>query len=138
MPYQIVWTAPAEKSYLQLKQSARACLDAGQSQHPAVLIFNEVENALETTLVTCPCDPDRALAGVLSIVYKLPLRSVYISYLINPSKPIVIVLTIARKQQSVRKWLSTAIEDGTIDGVLALLDIEKPCINIEVNERWTH
>jgi len=138
MPYQIVWTEPAEKSYLQLRQNAQACLDVGQSQHPAVLIFNEVENALETTLATFPCDPDRALAGVLSIVYKLPLRSVYISYLINPSKPIVIVLTIARKQQSVRKWLSTAIEDGTVDSVLALLDIEKPCINIEVNEHWTH
>jgi mRNA-degrading endonuclease RelE of RelBE toxin-antitoxin system len=138
MPYEIVWTEPAEKSYLQLKKNARACIDAGQSQHPAVLIFNEVENALETTLTTCPCNPDRALAGVLSIVYKLPLRTFYISYLINPSKPIVTVLTIARKQQSVRTWLNTAIEDGTVDGVLAQLGIEKPCINVEVNEHWTH
>jgi mRNA-degrading endonuclease RelE of RelBE toxin-antitoxin system len=138
MAYKIEWTEPAAQFYRQLKQSAESCIDAGQSGHPAVLVFNEVEDALNHTLSTCPCDPTYALAGMLSIIYKLPLRSVSISYLINPSKPIVIVLTIEQRNPAIRKWLNTAIEDGAVDELLAHLGIEKPSISVDVSERWTH
>jgi hypothetical protein len=57
---------------------------------------------------------------------------------VNPFKPVVIVLTISTNQPGMRKWLITAIENGTVDGLLETLEIEKPVINVEVSEVWTH
>src|SRR5688572_14512782 len=121
MPYHIEWTEPAEATYQQISQRAQACLDAGQEKHPAVLTLNEVDHAIDTTLKNNPSDPRLSLAGILSIIYKLPLRSVFISYLINPSEPTVLIMTISRRQAGTRKLLNSKIDDGSVDELLASL-----------------
>jgi hypothetical protein len=136
MPYHLEWTEPAEKSYCQIRERAEACLAAGQNQHPAVMTLKEVDQALDTTLAQCPCDPRWSLVGLFNIIYKLPLRSVSISYCINPSEPAVIVLNISRRRPGMRKRLNTAIDDGSFDDLLAELGIEKPLIKIEVSDDW--
>jgi len=138
MPYQIEWAEPAEVVYQQISQRAEACLSAGQEQHPAVQVLNEVDHAIDTTLKNNPCDPRLNLAGILSIFYKLPLRSVFISYLINPSEPTVIIMTISRKQPGTRKMLNSKIDDGSVDELLASLGIEKPLIRVDLNEGLLH
>jgi hypothetical protein len=138
MPYHIEWAEPAEVTYQQISQRAQACLEAGQDKHPAVLTLNEVDEAIDTTLTNNPCDPRLALAGILSIIYKLPLRSVFISYLINPSEPTVIIMTISRRQPGTRKLLNDKIDDGSVDALLACLGIEKPLIRVDLNDGLLH
>lgn len=138
MPYQIEWAEPAEVSYQQISQRAQACLDAGMDKHPAVLTLNEVDDAIETTLTHNPCDPRLSLAGILSAIYKLPLRSVSISYLINPSAPAVLIMTICRRRPENRRSLNRQIDDGSVDELLASLGIEKPLIKVDLSDGLTH
>lgn len=138
MSYQLQWTEPAEKSYKQLRQRAEACLDRKQVTHPAVLTFNEVEDALDTTLSQNPCDPDRSLAGMLSILYRLTLASVSIVYVVTSLEPVVIVLNISQRHQGLRAWLNSAIEDGTVEPLLEHVGIDWPGISVDVNDDWTN
>ncbi|MDQ3666540.1 MAG: hypothetical protein M3410_08165 [Acidobacteriota bacterium] len=138
MPYHIEWAEPAEVTYQQISQRAQACLEAGQEQHPAVLVLNEVDNVIDTTLKTNPCDPRFALAGILSVIYKIPLRSVFISYIIYPSEPTVLIMTICRKQPGTRKLLNNKIDDGSVDRLLASLGIERPLIRVDLNDGLLH
>jgi hypothetical protein len=138
MLYPIELTPPAKEAYTLIHDNAQPYLVAGQDTHPSVLTFKAVENALDAILAQNPCNPDLALSGLCSVMYRVPLGSVSIIYVVNPFKPVVIVLTISTNQPGMRKWLITAIENGTVDGLLETLEIEKPGINVEVNERWTH
>lgn len=136
MPYHLEWTEPAERSYSHILERAQACLAAGQNHHPAVLTLNEVDLALDKTLTRCPCNPNWALVGLFSTIYKLPLRSVSISYCINPAEPTVIVLNISRRNRTMRKRLNTAIDDGSFDELLAESGVEKPLVRIDVGDEW--
>lgn len=138
MSYQLRWTEPAERAYRQLRERAEACLDRQQDKHPAVLTLNEIENALDTTLTNDPCDPERALAGMLSIIYRLTLASVSIVYVATSLEPVVILLNISQRHQGLRAWLNTAIENGEVDPLLESLGINWSGINVEVNDDWTH
>ena len=138
MLYPIELTPPAEEAYSKIYSNAQPYLDAGQTTHPSVVTFNAVENAMDSILSKNPCNPDLALSGVCAVMYRVPLGSVSIIYVVNPFKPVVIVLTISANQPGMRKWLITAIENGSVDDLLHSLEIERPAINVEVNENWTH
>jgi len=50
-----------------------------------------------------PCDPDRALAGMLSIIYRLTLASVSIVYVVTSLEPVVILLNILKINNNKRR-----------------------------------
>ncbi len=104
------------------------------------MAYSAVETAIDGTLTNNPCDPRRALAGALSVIHKLPLGTISISYVIVSSKPSVIVLTISETEQdaALRKWLTKAIKNGEADELLETLGIDKPCLKIEIDSDWLH
>ena len=138
--YEVEFTEPAERAYLKLFAKAQEQIKAGQSEHPAVIAFNAIENALNVTLPTNPCVPSMALAGLLASVYRLALDTVSISYVVNPGKQAVVILTISAIEQyrAVRKWLNNAIDTGEVDGLLATLGLNHPCEKVQVNPNWLH
>lgn len=138
--YQIEFSKPAKEAYLQLHEKAQAQLEAGQSGHPMVKALSAVDNALDVTLPNNPHDPRRALAGRLDCIYRLPLGTISISYTICEGKQEVVVLIIAEteRNRTIRKWLSTAIENGEVDGLLEKLGVVNPCANVEVGSRLLH
>lgn len=138
--YEVELTGPAKRAYLRLYTEAQEQLEAGHNQHPSVTAFNAVETAIDTTLSNSPCDPRRSLAGRLAEMYALPLDTISICYVVNPCKQAVIVLTICEVDQnrSVRRWLSSAIDSGEVDALLASLGLSHPCAKVQVNSRLLH
>jgi|SRR5882724_160944 len=138
MLYPIELAPPAEKAYTRLYNNAQPYLVAGQDTHPAVVTFNAVENAIDTILARNPCNPSLSLAGLCSMMYRVPLGAVSICYVVNPCKPSVVVLTISETQRGMRKWLSNAIENGSADLLLRTLQIERPGSKLELSSRMLH
>jgi hypothetical protein len=138
--YQIELTRPAERTYVQLYEQAQKHIAAGRHKHPAVATFHIVENAIDSILPNNPCDPHRALAGNLDMIYQLPLGKVYINYVVKSGAQAVIILTIAQTEhgRTVRKWLNNAIDTGAVDVMLQTLGIDHPCAKIEVSSRLLH
>ena len=138
--YDVMLTPTAKRSYLQFPERALPHLEKGHVKHPAVVAFNAVENAIDVTLANNPCDSSKSLAGVLDVIYRLPLGSISISYVVMESKPSVIVLTISETERSaaLRRWLTNAIKNGEADELLERLGIEKPCLKIEIDSDWLH
>ena len=138
--YEVVLTKPAETAYLRLHAQAQVHLAAGRGKHPAVTTFNAVENALDSILPISPCDPSRALTGMLAVMYRLSLGAVFINYTVNPGKQAVVVLTISKPKQTrtIRRWLSNAIDTGAVNELLATLGIDHPCAKIQVSSRLLH
>lgn len=91
MSYRIELTPPAEAAYTRFYRRARVHLDAGQAEHPAVITFNAIEDAMDSILTTNPCDPTFALLGAYSKFYKVSVDSVSIVYVVNPGQEAVIV-----------------------------------------------
>ena len=125
---------------MKLHERAEPFLKVGQVTHPAAVAFNAIEEAMDVTLPTNPCDSSKSLAGDLSGIYRLPLGTISISYMVFDSKPSVIVLTICETEENaaLRKWLSDAIKSGEADELLESLGIDKPCLKLEVDSDWLH
>jgi hypothetical protein len=138
--YQIGFSKPAQEAYLQLDGKAQAQIKAGQNGHPIVKALSAVDNALDVTIPNNPHDPCRALAGRLKDIYMLPLGTISISYTICEGRQEVIVLLITEteRNRTIRKWLSTAIENGEVDGLLEKLGVVNPCSTVEVGSRLLH
>src|SRR6478752_965610 len=138
MLYPIELTPPAKEAYVRIFDMAQPYLEAGQLTHPAVVTFNAVEKAMDWILAKNPCNPDLALAGVCSVIYRVSLTSLSICYVVNPAKPSVIVLTISPNHPGMRSWLITAIDNGSIDDLLETLEIEMPGSKLELSSRLLH
>jgi hypothetical protein len=135
MFYPVELTKVAEDAYDRFHAKAQHYEDIGKPDHPAVLRFNAVQNAIEDVLPFDPCRPERALAGVMSYIYVLRRRSITIIYTVNEGKPAVIVQTISRpvRNDSMRNWLCTGIESGELMPVLETLGIQPYLARMEVN-----
>lgn len=138
MHYPVELTPDARDAYIQICSNAESYLVAGQTTHPSVVTFNAVENAMDSILAKNPCNPDLALSGIFSVVYRVRLDTVSICYIVNPFKPVVVVLTISPNYPGMRRWLITAIENGTVDELLESLEIEKPGSSLELSSRMLH
>lgn len=138
MSYRIELTPPAQKDYSRYYRRARVHLDAGQSEHPAVVTFNAIENAMDSILAVNPCNPAFALVGKFSTTYKVSLDSVSICYTVNPGQNCVVVRSIATISPRLRRWLMMQIENGTMDAVLDRLKIEKPGSKVSVTSSLLH
>lgn len=138
MSYLVKLTQPAQKDYFRYERRARVHLDAGESDHPAVVTFNAIENAMDSVLTTNPCNPAFALMGKFSTTYKVSLDSVSICYTVNPGQKCVVVRSIATISPRLRRWLMMQIENGTMDDVLDRLKIEKPGSKVSVTSSLLH
>ncbi len=113
MSYRIELTPPAEQAYTRYYHRARVYLDVGQSEHPAVVTFNAIENAMDSILATNPCDPAFALMGAYSKTYKVSLDQVSISYRVNRGQRCVVVRSISHVSPRMRKWLSPCVNPSS-------------------------
>jgi hypothetical protein len=139
-PYDVELSKPAHRSYQQFYAAAQEHLKAGDADHPAVINFLTVENALHNVLPHSPYAPNRTLAGFLSTMLRLSLDTVSITYQVNPGKQTVLVLTICEidPNRAIRAWLNSAYDRGEIDGLMAQLGISHPCEAVQVSARVIH
>ncbi|MEO7505989.1 MAG: hypothetical protein ABIZ95_02035 [Pyrinomonadaceae bacterium] len=140
MTYQISWAPPAELAYIKLRDDAQLRVDAGDEHHPAVMIFHEVEAALDGRLATDAYDPRLALAGSLNCLFKLPLTGLSITYMVAPAPryPEVVILTITPKRMDVWRQLQTGIECGAFDAMLKTFSIPNPIEGVELAPGMVH
>jgi hypothetical protein len=132
-PFTVEFTDTAARGYLRLHTQAQKHLEAGQVEHPAVITFNAVRDAINGTLAVNPCDPSRAFAGAMSkTFYKLGLGNITISYMASDARRAVLIMTIgeAVKNPGFRTWLTCAIANGECDELLEKLGIEKPLLKV--------
>ena len=135
MFYHVELTKVAEDAYDRFHTKAQYYTDRGMSHHPAVRRFNAVQKAIDDVLPVDPCKPERALAGVMSYLYVFRCRRVTIIYTVNEAKPAVVVQTISRqaRNDSMRNWLCTGLENGELGPVLETLGIQPYLARMEVN-----
>lgn len=140
MVYQVELTKVAQDAYDKLQARAQRYLESAGKRHPAVRTFVTVQNALDNLLPSNPLNPNRALAGLLSFLYVLPLGRLSLYYLVEESKQVVIVQTISKtvRDEAVRDWLTTGIESGELSPVLESLEIHPYLARVEVNSRLMH
>jgi hypothetical protein len=140
MVYQVELTKVAQDAYDQLQARAQHFLDSSGRRHPSVRTFSTVQNAIDNILPNNPQKPKRALAGVLSFLYVLPLGRLSLYYLVDETRPVVIVQTISKivRDEAVRDWLTTGIESGELLPALASLGIQPYLTRMEVNSRFLH
>jgi hypothetical protein len=143
MLYEVELTTVAEDAYVALYDEAEDRYRAGQLIHPAVLTFEEVQQAMTLTLPADPYKPGWPMAGDLSWLHVLNLNSVTIIYVIadEPTQiPKVIIQRICKRKKdgSMRRWLSSIIDSGAMNPVLHSLGIEPPLYKVAVNSRLVH
>lgn len=137
MIYPLEVTSLAEQQYEALYEQAQSALDRGQHNHVSVARFRELEEVWDEVLPVDPEQPDRALAGKLSFVYCLSLKSVVICYRVRRDPRSLIVLTIFERGQSNqddREIATTLMENGEMNKLLKDLGIKDPLSKIKVNE----
>jgi hypothetical protein len=143
MLYGVELTIVAENAYVALCDEAQDHYGAGQLTHPAVLAFEEVEQAMTLTLPSDPYHPGWSMAGDLSWLHVLNLNSVTIIYILadEPAQtPKVIIQRICKRKKdgSMRRWLSSIVDSGQMNPVLHSLGIEPPLYKVAVNSRLVH
>lgn len=84
----------AEATLTKLFDEALQCRDIGKKSNPAVTVFKVVNRAL-ISLLHCPCDEKRALAGrFFHNVYVINLDSICVYYQIDLELQTVFVVSI--------------------------------------------
>ncbi len=102
MLYEVELTTVAEDAYVALHNEAVDRYEAGYLTHPAVLTFDEVQQAMTLTLPADPYHPGWPMAGDLSWLHVLNLNSVTIIYVVadEPTQPPkVIIQRICRRKK---------------------------------------
>jgi len=130
--FEVELTATAERVYRKLYADAQACLDAGDESSAKVKLFNVVDEAVTRIIPHEPLNPNRALSGHLSNIFRVKKGGIRICYLASSKHRKIVILYISEKPRKAGdvhdpyETFTRMVLSGTFDGTFANLGIKLP------------
>lgn len=129
--YRIELTATAEENYRRFYEQAQASLESGDTSNPKVTNFKVLEQAIEETISSNPCDPERALSGTFSNIFRLTVGSIRIVWVADSENKKVFILFIHQSEKrndptDPYSIFTRLVLSGKFDDVFASLGIPPP------------
>jgi mRNA-degrading endonuclease RelE of RelBE toxin-antitoxin system len=130
--YSIELTDQARSVYERMYAEHERCIAAGDETNSKVTQFRMIEEILEKIIPHDPFNPDRALAGKLSNMFRVKKGRIRVSYIGSSKKRHLVVLYISdtpRKEGDVSDpyvILTNLIVSGKFDQFFDALGVRKP------------
>jgi mRNA-degrading endonuclease RelE of RelBE toxin-antitoxin system len=126
--YQVELTATAEATYTALHNDAAECIEKGDRSNGKVALLASVEEALNETIPINPFHSGRALAGLLSRMYRLNVGSLCIYYMPDPQRRAVVIIHIGPAPNgNDLAWFKEMVRNGNprAVGILEKIGIDR-------------
>ena len=134
--YTIELSRTAKQAYLRILGEARACINAGDKSNAKVKHFRMLEEVLDGLIPHSPFDPNRALSGPLSSIFRLKKGRFRICYIGCSRRKKITVLYISdtmRKEGHVTdpySILTKMVSSGKFDALFDQLGVKRPKRNL--------
>jgi mRNA-degrading endonuclease RelE of RelBE toxin-antitoxin system len=93
--YEVELTATAEATYNRIFTEAQACIKAGDLANSKVTLLKQVDEVIDNFIPHDPCNPQRALRGPLTNIFRISKGRMRICYVASSHSKKVVVLYIS-------------------------------------------
>ena len=130
--YSVELTQTAEETYRRLYEEAQACIRTGDVSNSRVTAWKMVDEAIDKIIPHDPFNPERALKGPLTNIFRAAKGRIRICYVASSKLKRIVILYISdtpRKEGDVRDPYSIftrLVLSGKFDEVFARLGVRKP------------
>jgi hypothetical protein len=131
-PYDVELTAVAEQTYIRIYRDAQGCIREGDFGNSKVTLLKQVDEAIDKLIPHDPLNPQRALRGPLSNIFRVSKGRMRICYIASSQHRKIAILYISetpRKAGDINDPYSVftrLVMSGKFDEIFTRLGVRRP------------